>query len=167
LGKARVYELLKPWCEERGLKCPSVSAIGRIIARAADKMRYVSQRLDARGRPKPVKRKKRLRKPRRLKVSALKFWTVDLIERVRDGIWRYILTMVDPVSRVAFAVAIPSKRAKYTAEGLRALVEGNGRIRVYFRTMVRNLRESLRNCWRRGVSGIIGLSEVTKDECSQ
>ena len=30
LGKARIYVLLKPWCEERGLRCPSVSTIGQI-----------------------------------------------------------------------------------------------------------------------------------------
>ena len=123
LGKARIYELLKPWCEKKGLKCPSVSTIGRIIDRAPDKMRQVPMRLDARGRLKPVKRSFKLRKPKGLEVSALKFWAMDLIERVRDGIRRYILTMLDPVSRVALAVALPRKKALYTAEVLRVLVE--------------------------------------------
>jgi len=50
---------------------------------------------------------------------------VDLVEGVRDGMRRYILTMVDPVSRMAFAVAVPGKRAKYTVKVLKALVEGN------------------------------------------
>ena len=98
LGKARIHVLLKPWCEERGLVCPSVSTIGRIIARAPDKMRHVPMRLDARGRPKPVKRSFKVRKPKGFKVSALRLWAVDLIERVRDGIRRYILTMVDPLT---------------------------------------------------------------------
>ena len=125
LGKARIYVLLKLWGEERGVRWPSNSTIGRIIARAADKMRHVPIRVDARGRPKPVKRSFRVRKPKGFKVLALEFWAVDLIGRVRDGIRRYILTMVDPASRMAFAGAIPRKRARYTAEVLRALVESN------------------------------------------
>jgi len=129
LGKARIYVLLKPWCEQRGLRCPSISTIGRIIARAPDKMRHVPVRLDARGKPKPLRRSEKLRKPRGFKASALEFWAVDLVERVRDGIRRYILTMVDPVSRMAFAVAVPGKRAKYTAKVLKALVEGNPEVR--------------------------------------
>ena len=32
--------------------------------------------------------------------------------------------MIDPVSRIAFAVAIPSKHAKHTAKGFEALIEG-------------------------------------------
>jgi len=95
------------------------------IARAPDKMRYVPVRLDARGRVKPLRRTKKLRKPRGFKAEALEFWAVDLVERVRDGMRRYVLTMVDPLSRVAFAVAVPGKRAKYTAKVLKALVEGN------------------------------------------
>ncbi|RLA83451.1 MAG: hypothetical protein DRG31_06160, partial [Deltaproteobacteria bacterium] len=116
LGKARVYVLLKPWCEERRFRCPSVSTIGRIIARTPDKMRYVPVRLDARGRVKPVRRTEKPRKPRGFKAEALEFWAVDL---------------VDPLSRVAFAVAIPGKKAKYTAKVLKALVEGNPGMRVY------------------------------------
>jgi len=50
---------------------------------------------------------------------------VEAIERVRDGIRRYGLTVVDPVSRIAFAVALPSKRARYSYEVLRALIGGN------------------------------------------
>ena len=129
LGKARLHVLLKPWCEKRKLKCPSVSTIGRIIARAPDKMRHVPMRLDARGRPKPVKCRFKLRKPKRFKASALEFWAVDLVERVRDGIRRYILTMVDPVSRIAFAVSIPGKRAKYTAKVLKVLIKGSPRMK--------------------------------------
>jgi len=54
LSKARVHVLLEPWCEQRGLRCPSVSTIGRIIARAPDRMRHVPMRLDARGRPRDL-----------------------------------------------------------------------------------------------------------------
>ena len=125
LGKAKIYVLLKPWCEERGLKCPSISTIGRIISRASDKMRHTPTKLDSRGKPKVVKRRFKLRKPKKLKTFPLEFWAVDLIEKVKDGVRRYILTMVDPVSRIAFAVAIPRKKARYTSKVLKALIEGN------------------------------------------
>ena len=129
LGKARVHVLLEPWCEQRGLRCPSVSTIGRIISRAPDKMRHVPMRLDARGRPKPVRRRKKLRRPRGIEAGALEFWAVDLVERVREGMRRYVLTMVDPVSRVAFAVAVPGKGARYAAKVLGALLGGNPWVR--------------------------------------
>ena len=40
LGKAKLHVLLHPWCQEHGLALPSVSTIGRLIARASDKMRH-------------------------------------------------------------------------------------------------------------------------------
>ena len=40
LGKEKLHVLRGPWCEEHGLPRPSVSTIGRIIARAPDKMRF-------------------------------------------------------------------------------------------------------------------------------
>ena len=58
------------------------------IARAPDKMRHVPVRLDARGKPEPLRRSKRLRKPRGFKAEALEFWAVGLVERVRDGMRR-------------------------------------------------------------------------------
>jgi len=109
LGKAKVHCMLRPWCEQRGLRCPSVSTIGRIIARAPDRMRLVPARLDSRGRPKPLRRVRKRRKPRRLQVEPLGLWAADTIERVRDGVRRYLLTLVDPVSRVAFAMALAGK----------------------------------------------------------
>jgi hypothetical protein len=60
LGKAKVRVLLDVWCKERGIHCPSESTIGRIISRAKDKMRVTPQRLDSRGRVKPVKKSKGL-----------------------------------------------------------------------------------------------------------
>ncbi|WP_438438516.1 hypothetical protein [Hydrogenophilus thermoluteolus] len=39
-------------------------------------------------------------------------WALDTIERVRDGVRRYILTLVDPVSRCAFALALPKRAAE-------------------------------------------------------
>ena len=53
LGKVKLYVLLEPWCERRGMVCPSVSTIGRLIANASDKMRLVPTRLTPKGKVKP------------------------------------------------------------------------------------------------------------------
>ncbi|MGC9008975.1 MAG: helix-turn-helix domain-containing protein, partial [Halothiobacillaceae bacterium] len=92
LGKEKLSVLLAPWCEAHGIPLPSVSTLGRIIARAPDKMRLVPQRLDARGRPKPLKRSSKPRKPKGARTTALQCLAVDTIERVRDGLKRYLVT---------------------------------------------------------------------------
>jgi len=131
LGKAKVRVLLDVWCKERGIHCPSESTIGRIISRAKDKMRVTPQRLDSRGRVKPVKKVKRLRKPKDLKSPPLSLWAVDTIERIRDGIRRYE-SFFDPVSRVGLAFATPTKSSKNTSIVLNALLKalfsGNSRV---------------------------------------
>ncbi|MEW6695209.1 MAG: DDE-type integrase/transposase/recombinase [Pseudomonadota bacterium] len=101
-----------------------MSTIGRIISRAPDKMRLVPQRLDARGRPKPVRCARKARKPQDLKAAPLTLWAVDTIERIRDGVRRYVLTAIDPVSATAFAVALPSQHARHSAQVAQALVQG-------------------------------------------
>ncbi len=41
-------------------------------------------------------------------------------ERIRDGLRRYLVTCIDPASRLAFAFAIPSKSARHTQAALQA-----------------------------------------------
>ena len=53
LGKAKLHGMLHPWCKHRGLACPSVSTIGRLIADTPDKMRFVPTRLTPKGKIKP------------------------------------------------------------------------------------------------------------------
>jgi len=125
LGKARIHVLLKPWCEDRGLPCPSESTIGRIISRAPYKMGVIPLRLDARGKVKAVKHIQKARKPKDFKYTPLKLWLADTIERVRDGIRRYIITFIDPKSRIAFGMTLPSKHSRHSAMALEALIEGN------------------------------------------
>jgi transposase-like protein len=57
IGKAKLYHLLQPFCEERGFKTPSESTIGRIIAKDPNKMRLFPYRVDSKGRVKPQKKK--------------------------------------------------------------------------------------------------------------
>ena len=48
---------------------------------------------------------------------------MDTIERVRDGLRRYLVTFIDPASRLAFAVALPSKATKHTQAALDAVLD--------------------------------------------
>jgi transposase InsO family protein len=124
LGKAKLYHLLKPWCQNNSLSVISESAIGRIIAKDQDKMRITPYRIDRNGKVKPKKRKFKNRKPKNLKAKPMHLWAVDTIQKVSDGIRRYIMTLVDPSSRIAFAVAIPTKHTKHTSKVLEALIDG-------------------------------------------
>ncbi len=101
LGKDKIYPLLKPWCEVRGITCPSVSTIGRIIGDAPDKMRLVPQRIDRLGRVK-AKRKRKPRKPKGTKACSPSQWVaVDTIERFCDGQRRYLITLTDAASSMS------------------------------------------------------------------
>jgi len=78
----------------------------------------VPSRIDSRGRRKPLQRHVKPRKPKQVKAKALEVLACDTIERIRDGMRRYIVTFIDPVSHFAFAVGIPSKHARHTARAL-------------------------------------------------
>ncbi|MFN3918900.1 MAG: integrase core domain-containing protein, partial [Methylohalobius sp.] len=91
-----------------------------ILARAPDKMRYAPARLDSQGRLRPVRRPCKPRKPKGAPTAALSCLATDTIERIRDGIRRYLVTFIDPTSRFAFAFAIPSKSARHTQAALSA-----------------------------------------------
>jgi transposase InsO family protein len=124
IGKAKLHVILKPWCKENNITLPSESTIGRIIARDKNKMRLFPQRIDSKGRVKPKKKEIKNRKPKNLKTEPMHMWAVDTIQRVTAGMRRYIMTMIDPNSRIAFAVAIPTKHTKHTAKVLEALIDG-------------------------------------------
>lgn len=124
IGKEKLYVILKPWCKENNLELPSESTIGRIISRDKDKMRVVPYRIDRNGKVKPKKKDIKNRKPKGLKTKPMDLWAVDTIQRVSNGIRRYIMTLIDPNSRIAFAVAIPSKHTTNTAKVLEALLDG-------------------------------------------
>jgi len=124
LGKAKLYHMLKPWCETNSLQVLSESTIGRIIAKDKNKMRITPYRIDRNGKVKHRKRKFKNRKPKNLKAKPMHLWAVDTIQKVSNGIRRYIMTLVDPNSRISFAVALPSKHSRHTAKVLEALIDG-------------------------------------------
>jgi len=124
LGKAKLHVMLKPWCEANGFALPSESTIGRVIARDKEKMRLIPCKIDRNGKRKPIKPVQKTRKPRKLTTPPMHLWAVDTIQKVSDGIRRYIMTMIDPYTRIAFAVALPTKHAKHTTKALKALIDG-------------------------------------------
>jgi Transposase and inactivated derivatives, IS30 family len=81
-------------------------------------MRHAPCRIDRRGRAKPLRRHPKPRKPKQLSAQALELLACDTIERIRDGMRRYLVTLIDPVSHLAFAMGLPSKHARYTARAL-------------------------------------------------
>ena len=68
IGKAKLYHLLKPFCDKKALHIPSESTIGRIIAKDLNKMRPIPNRVDTKGRVNLRKRashkKKKAKKPK-------------------------------------------------------------------------------------------------------
>jgi transposase InsO family protein len=81
-------------------------------------MRHAPARIDSRGKATPLRRHTKSRKPKQVKAKALEGLACSTRERIRDGMRRYIVTFIDPVSHFAFAVGLPSKHARYTARTL-------------------------------------------------
>jgi transposase InsO family protein len=118
LGKDKLHVLLSPCCEEHGIPLPSASTIGRIIARAPDKMRHAPARIDSKGRAKPLRRHPKPRKPKGVTLDPLEVLACDTIERIRDGMRRTIVTFIDPASHLAYPWATPTKHARHTKTAL-------------------------------------------------
>jgi hypothetical protein len=87
-------------------------------------MRVTPHNIDRNGKVKIKKREFKTRKPKNLQTKPMHLWAVDTIQRVSNGVRKYIMTLIDPNSRIAFAVAIPTKHTKYTAKVLEALIDG-------------------------------------------
>ena len=125
LGKTKLHTILHFYCKENNLHLPSESTIGRIIAKDKEKMRMFPYRIDSQGKSKPIRKKSsKPRLPKGVNQPPMGVWAVDTIQRVSVGIKRYIMTMIDPHTRIAFAVAIPSKHTKHTSKVLEALIDG-------------------------------------------
>ena len=120
LGKAKLHVLLQPWCAQQGLALPSVSTLGRLIARAPDKMRHAPVRMTARGRPKPAARPRKTRPPHRRPPVPLQVFACDTVVRLHAGLWRDLFTFIDPHSRFALALAAPTASSRHTTTALDA-----------------------------------------------
>jgi transposase InsO family protein len=109
LGKEKINMLLKFFCTQRNLPCPSARTIGRIIANAPDKMRAIPTRINAKGKRIPIQKSKILHKPKGFLATfpghCLAF---DSIEKHINGCRRYVITCIDLCSRFAFSWATTS-----------------------------------------------------------
>ena len=120
LGKLPLSVFINTWCQTHKCPIPSVSTIGRIIDREPDKMRHAPLRLDRRGRHKPLRQTRKTRRPKGISTAPMEVFACDTVERVRDGLRRYIFTFIDPCSRFAFAWA--STTRSRAAHALRSLI---------------------------------------------
>jgi transposase InsO family protein len=116
LGKEKVFTKLVPFCQRLGLKLPSVSTIGRMIASDPNKLRTSAWQINSKGKRRPLKRATATRKPKGVKIKPMECLAFDTIVRQREGIKRYILTAIDPKTHIAFAYAPPSPSSAHTAK---------------------------------------------------
>lgn len=108
LGKDKVYDELKPWCDEKKWECPSESTIGRLIKDCGG-LRVYPKKVSHFGKIKPIKRRKKIRKP---KDFVPKYpghlVSLDTVVKIVFGRRVYMITFVDVYSRIAFAWATTS-----------------------------------------------------------
>lgn len=119
LGKEKLQALLRPWCAHRQLTCPSARTIGRLIADAPDKMRHAPKRIGHDGRPKRPHSSAKARKPKGFTATFPgNCVALDTIERHRDGLKRYLITLTDIHSRFAFALASTRRNSQVASATL-------------------------------------------------
>jgi len=124
LGKEKIHPFLKEFCEKRGLACPSIPTIGRLIADAPDKMRSEKRFPSCGGRRKMRKSPPKQRKPKGyVPMKPLECTGLDSIEFHGKSTRRYVVTFIDVYSRFAFAFGTRSHTSKETAKVLGALLE--------------------------------------------
>ncbi len=104
-GAPKIYLLIQPWCDERGLRCPKPRTIARLIAGEADKMRWVPAK-PRRQRTTQSKSKERLEKGFNAKRIGHCI-AMDTVQRFIQGQRRYLFTAVDLYSRFGFAIGVP------------------------------------------------------------
>ena len=123
LGKEKVFAKLLPFCHKHRLPLPSVSTVGRMISSAPDKMRTSAYRINSKGQRRSISKEKVTRKPKGLALKPLECLAFDSIVRQRQGMKRFILTSIDPVTHIAFAYAPPSGASGHAAKLHEAITE--------------------------------------------
>jgi len=103
LGKDKIYPLLLEYCKKEGLKCPKPKTIGRLIKDMGG-LRRIPQKTSHFGKIKPLKKKKKLRKPKDFKAAHPgHLVALDTVEKRIEGRKRYIITFEDIYTRFGFA----------------------------------------------------------------
>lgn len=112
LGKDKLAELLKPFCLQQGIVCPSVSTVGRILSdlKAQGRLpKYAKLSMDGRsGRLHELSRKPRVVKERRGSYhpeNAGDLVQVDCVIKFVSNLRRYVISAIDYDSEFAFSMA--------------------------------------------------------------
>mgnify|MGYP000190425827 CR=1 FL=1 len=108
LGKDKIHPLLLDFCDVKGLTCPSITTIGRLIKDMGG-LRVFPHKVTHFGKIKKVNRLKVLRKPKDFKAKypghCIAF---DTIEKQRNGKRMYIIVAIDLYTRTAFSLGTKS-----------------------------------------------------------
>jgi len=116
LGKDKIHPLLSEYCKTNNLECPKISTIGRLIKDQGG-LRMFPQKISHFGKIRPIKRRKKLRKPKDLKINYPgHLVALDTIEERPSGSKRYIITFEDIYTRFCFAWSTRSHASKAAAE---------------------------------------------------
>jgi transposase InsO family protein len=116
LGKEKIYPLLKAFCDAKSLVCPKEKTIGRLIHDLGG-LRIFPQKITHFGKIKPIKRRKKLRKPKDFKVAYPGHLAAfDTVERHIHDCRRYVITFEDIYTRFGFAWATTSHASKAAKE---------------------------------------------------
>jgi len=108
LGKDKIQVFIAPLCAANKLKCPSISTIGNLI-RDMGGLRKFPVKVRHNGQVAPLKRAKRLRKPKQFEATYPGHCgSFDTVERIIHGSRRYVITFTDVYSRFAVAWATTS-----------------------------------------------------------
>ena len=116
LAKEKVYVFLEPYCQKNYLKCPSVSTVGNLI-RDMGGLRTFPVKVRHNGKIVPIKRTKKLRKPKNFKAEYPGHCaSFDTIEKIVFGCRRYVITFTDLYSRFSLCWATTSHASKAAKE---------------------------------------------------
>jgi len=115
LGKDKLTSLLRPFCQDQGLACPSASSVGRIIADLKIQGRLpMAKRLRMQastGRLHEYHYHAKLKKTRRgdfRPKTAGELVQIDCVIKFIHGLKRYVISAVDCHSQFAFSMAYSS-----------------------------------------------------------
>jgi len=116
LGKDKIHPVLKTFCLQNNLSCPTISTIGRMIHDCGG-LRMFPQKVSHFGKIKPLKRRKILRKPKDLQaLYPGHIAAFDTVERFVSGLRRYVITFEDIYTRFGFAWATTSHASQAAKE---------------------------------------------------
>jgi len=116
LGKDKIHPELLEYCHNHNLVCPKISTIGRIIKDCGG-LRMFPQKISHFGKIKPIKRKKKLRKPKDFQILYPgHLVALDSIEKPINGNRRYIISFEDIYTRFGFAWSTKSHASQAASE---------------------------------------------------